>query len=280
MPGSATTRSIEGRVSARTVEAEHGARLWVVEMGRGPALVLVPGWTMAWTVFEHQIMELAETFRVIAFDPRGQGQSSTTFAGNSYRQHGHDLERVIEALGVGRFSLVGWSWGGFDAYEYLGLAGADRVDHLVVIDQPPCSFVSDLASTWGEFDLSSHREFLSEITEDRAGFADEFVGWLVARAPDARDRDWLRDMHLATTTTVAVTLAMDATFRDYTSIAEQIDGRIPVLQVVRDEDVSAARTWVNAHTPNAQVVTIRSHLGFWEDASAFNDLLGEFLAAG
>jgi pimeloyl-ACP methyl ester carboxylesterase len=260
-----------------TVDGEFGARLHAVESGVGAVVVLVPGWTMAWTVFERQLPLLAQTHRVVAFDPRGQGRSSTTFDGNTFRQHGRDLECVVDALGVHQFSLVAWSLGGFAAYSYLERAGTARVDRVVIIDQPPLSLVDDLDSTWGEFTWASFREFADQITEDRTSFAAEFVDWLVSQPLDATDRDWLTEMHLATTTTVALTLAMDGMFRDYTTVAEKLDRQLPVLQIVRDEDLDTARAWVRQHTPNARVGSITSHMAFWEDAATFNDLLIDFL---
>ena len=279
MPTSAK-RPVEDEVSVHTVSAAYGAELHVVEAGRGPVIVLVPGWTMAWTVFERQIPWLAESHRVIAFDPRGQGRSTTTFDGNSYSQHGKDLETVVDALTVERFSLVGWSASVLEAYDYLGRAGCDRVERLVLIDQTPCPYAVDTASTWYEFDWSSFRAFLTAVTEDRPAFASWFVDWMTSRPLDATDHQWLLDMHKATTTTVATTLAMDWMFRDYTAVAEAVDRRLPVLHFVADHWIEAARAWLGTHTPNTQVAPTCSHIGFWEDPAVFNSQLASFLQTG
>jgi non-heme chloroperoxidase len=274
-----SSRSIEAEVSSHTVVGDHGAELHVVEAGKGPVIVLVPGWTMSWTVFERQLPVLAQTHRVISFDPRSQRRSSTTAEGNSYSQHGHDLERVVDTLGVKRFSLVGWSWGGLDAYSYLGRAGSTRVDRLVVIDNSPCPLIDDPATGWGDFTAESFRRFGKSITEDRSAYASRFVESMLSAPLDVTDRSWLTEMHLATTTPIATTLAVSALQSDYTRTAQELDGQIPVLQVVRDEDFERAGAWLSTHMPNSRVAAIPSHIGFWEDAGGFNDVLGGFLTA-
>ena len=270
-------RRIEADITSHTVEGDHGVALHVVEAGRGPVLVLVPGWTMSWTVFERQIPALSQRYRVIAFDPRSQGRSSTTLEGNTYPQHGRDLERVVDVLGVERFSLAGWSWGGLDAYAYLEHAGSARVDRLIVIDSSPCSLMADASTGWGDFTTETFPKFGKAITENRARYADQFVESMISEPLSAADRSWLMQMHLTTTTPVATTLAVSAVQSDYTSIAEGLEGKLPVLQAVRAEDLDRASAWLAKRTPNAQVVSIPSHLGFWEDAAGFNSAISRFL---
>ena len=55
-----------------------GVEIAYAERGSGLPLVLVPGWTMSGEVFEHQLTELASSFRVITFDPRSHGRSTVT----------------------------------------------------------------------------------------------------------------------------------------------------------------------------------------------------------
>lgn len=273
-------RPVESAVSTHEIEVAHGGRLHVVEAGHGPVIVLIPGFTMAWTVFERQVPRLMQTHRVITFDPRGQGASTTTFEGNTYRQHASDLVSVLDALAIEWAALVGWSTGALEAYEYLEQRGCDRISHVVIFDQTPRPWpaADDLTSTWGESDWSSFRAGLNSLIEDRATYCDELIDWMTSRPLDPVDRAWLTEMHYATKTTVAATLAMDWMFRDYTATAESVDAARPVLHVVADENREAATPWLAAHTPNTTVETTCSHFGFWEDADAFNDQLLTFVS--
>ena len=100
---------------ARIVAAD-GVELAYTERGAGPPIVVVPGWTMSGEVFEHQLSGLAARFRVLTFDPRSHGRSTVTVAGNSYPQQGRDLLALLDALGLDRVHLVGWSYGALACY--------------------------------------------------------------------------------------------------------------------------------------------------------------------
>ena len=274
-------RPIEDDVTARWVDAAHGGRLRVVEAGSGAAVVLVPGWTMGWTAFERQIPTFARSHRVVAFDPRSQGESTTTVDGNEYAQHGRDLETVVDALGIERFALIGWSYGALACYAYLDQLGCDRVERLVVLDQTPRPYACEHEATWSEADWATFRnEMLLPLAGDRTAFVHDFIDWATSTRVQAQDREWLADMHMSTTSTVARSLLLDAFLSDYTAVAEAVDAVLPVLHIVRDDDLDAARPWLQAHTPHTRIESTRSHLGFWEHADAENEIIARFLAAG
>lgn len=272
-------RAIEDDVTTHWVDAGYGARLRVVEAGSGPAVVLVPGWTMGWTVFERQIPALSRAKRVVALDPRSQGASTRTVDGNSYAQHGRDIETVVDALGIDRFALVGWSYGAFACYAYLEYAGFGRVDHLAILDQSPRPFACEHEKTWCEGDWSFFKHhFLVPLGSDRTAFAVDFVDWMTSAPLRPADREWLVEMHAKTPIAAATALLMDAIFSDYTAIAEAADGALHVLQVVNIEDIDAAAPWLRAHTPRTQIESAASHFGFWEHSEALNEILLGFLA--
>lgn len=270
-------RPVENIVQVRVVPVEHGGELHVVERGRGPAIVLIPGWTMNWTVFEHQVELLSRSWRVIAFDPRGHGRTPATFEGNRYCQQGRDLALVVDELGVERFALVGWSFGAYAGYEYIQEAGTDRLTHFVSIDQPPCARADD-ETAWADFTWPSFAAFIDAVCERRDEFWEEFVSWLVSQTLEPDDGEWLRRMHMTTPAPVAMLLALDGMLRDYTTLVEQqLDGHVPVLHAVSEESYARAEAWLAEHSPSAQVVTIPSHMGFWEAPRQFNSSLADFL---
>ena len=55
-----------------------GVRLHYLEAGppSGHTLVLVPGWTMPAWIWMPQILAFSQRYHVVAFDPRGQGNSA------------------------------------------------------------------------------------------------------------------------------------------------------------------------------------------------------------
>ncbi len=101
-----------------------------------PALVLIHGWSQsleAWDrLFDPDVADLTERYRVVAFDLRGHGRSDGPDGAEHYqdgRAWAEDLDAVIEATcgPAVPVVLVGWSYGGFIISDYLRHRGADRV---------------------------------------------------------------------------------------------------------------------------------------------------------
>src|SRR5438128_2170711 len=90
-----------------------GVSLHYFDAGKvdAPAIVFIPGWTMAADIFEPQINGLQKDFRVVALDPRSQGDSEKTNAGNTLERRALDTKELIEHLHLKDVTLVGWSNG-------------------------------------------------------------------------------------------------------------------------------------------------------------------------
>src|SRR5215510_14251540 len=73
-------------------------KLHYIEAGKGPAIVLVPGWTMPGWIWEPQIRHFAEHFHVVALDPRSQGESEKTLNGNDAPRRARDGKELVDAL--------------------------------------------------------------------------------------------------------------------------------------------------------------------------------------
>ena len=100
----------------------------------GHVLVLIPGWTMPAWIFGPQITSFAHICRVIAFDPRGQGDSEVPASGYTAARRGQDIAELLDALRTPKAVLLGWSLGVLDSLAYVGSHGADRLSALVLID--------------------------------------------------------------------------------------------------------------------------------------------------
>src|SRR5258708_2625372 len=106
----------------RMVEVTAGVSLRVVEAGKpgdGPALVFIPGWSAGADVWGRQTEVFSKTHRVIAFDPRSQGESTKTTTGNMPETRAQDLHTLLERVGVRRTILIGWSQGVQDIAAYV-----------------------------------------------------------------------------------------------------------------------------------------------------------------
>jgi 3-oxoadipate enol-lactonase len=115
-----------------------GAELFYKSEGAGEPLLLISGFSCDQTIWDTFAPLLHSRFRVIRFDNRGIGRS-TTAAGKSVDVSGltvngmaEDAVAVLSALGIARAHVVGHSMGGQIAQELCIQAG-DRVASLSLL---------------------------------------------------------------------------------------------------------------------------------------------------
>jgi pimeloyl-ACP methyl ester carboxylesterase len=100
-------------VTAESGYVDHdNARIWYAAYGAGAPVVLLHGGMGNAGNFGFQVPALvADGYRVIVIDSRGQGRSSWDGRPYSYEQLGGDVFAVMNRLGVPRAAIVGWSDG-------------------------------------------------------------------------------------------------------------------------------------------------------------------------
>lgn len=101
------------------------------ETGGGEPLVLLHGNGEDGTYFAHQIAHFSQRFRVLALDTRGHGKSPRGEAPFTIRQFARDLLAFLDARGIERAHLLGFSDGGNIALVFA-LAHPERVGKLVL----------------------------------------------------------------------------------------------------------------------------------------------------
>lgn len=89
-----------------------GGSLHVVERGHGRPLVLLHGVTLQWWVWGAQFNTLADRYRVIAWDMRGHGRSTTGTDGVTLEAVADDLATLLVELDLRNTVVVGHSMGG------------------------------------------------------------------------------------------------------------------------------------------------------------------------
>lgn len=111
------------------------------EGGDGPPLLLLHGYPQTGAMWHRVAPRLAEAFRVVVPDLRGYGRSHKPalrddHAQMSKRVMGHDMVEVMDAMGHGRFLVVGHDRGGRVAHR-LAADMPGRVRALAVLDIAP-----------------------------------------------------------------------------------------------------------------------------------------------
>ncbi len=125
-------------VSARPTQAAdlfaviNGTRLHYRDEGRGPAVLLVHGWTLDLEMWNPQVSALRDTFRLIRLDRRGHGLSEGIPAPE---RDCEDLIALCDHLALPRVALIGMSQG---VRGVLGFAcAAPARVYALILDGPP-----------------------------------------------------------------------------------------------------------------------------------------------
>ncbi len=159
LAGSGTPAAVAAAASAATGSACSGERDFSAADGtrlhftdrcppggaaaNSPPLVLIPGWAMPATIWKAQLEHFAAQRRVMALDPRGQGQSATGPVDHPPSVRAHDIEAFLVAAGLDDAVLVGWSLAVQELLVHASLHGQARVrcygfvDNSVRDNPPP-----------------------------------------------------------------------------------------------------------------------------------------------
>ncbi|HWE46906.1 MAG TPA: alpha/beta hydrolase [Caulobacteraceae bacterium] len=134
------SRAFAAPVESRFFTTSDGVRLHYLEAGPqdGETMVFVPGWRMPAWIFDRQIEAFSKAnpkaFHVVAFDPRGQGESDAPAQGYDPERRGKDLAELIDHLGPKPVLIVAWSLGVLDTLTYVTERGDSRIAGLVLVD--------------------------------------------------------------------------------------------------------------------------------------------------
>jgi pimeloyl-ACP methyl ester carboxylesterase len=109
-----------------------GAQLVYDVVGDGPAVVLVHGFGLDMRMWDLQIEDLAQSFRVVRYDCRGFGRTGPFDPSVPYT-HSADLVALLDHLAISEAALVGLSFGGRVAMQ-TALLAPERTRALVLLD--------------------------------------------------------------------------------------------------------------------------------------------------
>jgi len=140
-----------------TKQTLDGIDIFVISQGTGQPVFILGGPWFGHSYLNQLQSELAKHFRVIAYDPRGSGQSSQlsedqiTLAG-----HIRDLENLRQALKVDKMNLVGHSMGALAALLYASEHYAAMGSLVLLHPGPP--FDREMRKTLQRAFSSGHSE--------------------------------------------------------------------------------------------------------------------------
>lgn len=123
----------------REITSFDGVPLNVVESGNpaGTPIVFLHGFSQSYLSFVPQLQDpqLVSRHRLIAIDLRGHGASGKPWLREAYAGHlpwARDVRAVVDALQLSAPVIVGWSFGGFVAMDYVREYGPQAVTALLL----------------------------------------------------------------------------------------------------------------------------------------------------
>jgi non-heme chloroperoxidase len=255
---------------SRFFATSDGVRLHYLEAGPpgGHTIVFVPGWTMPAWIWEPQIQVFARHYHVVAFDPRGQGDSDAPPSGYEPGRRGQDIAELISNLAPVPALLVGWSLGVLDTLAFVRSHGDLEVAGLVLVDnsvgeEPPPPAPRHHVVPVLPRDVAMHR-FVTAMFRSRQ--SDAYL-------------DRLTEATLHTPERARRALLNYPFPRTYWRDALYSTDK-PVLYVVRPGWLSEQAANLAHNRPGTQVAVFSDagHALFVDDAVRFNALLAGFLA--
>jgi pimeloyl-ACP methyl ester carboxylesterase len=122
---------------SQSIEVAPHVSLHILEGGKAsaqPTLVLIPGWRLTANIWSRQIESFSRDRRVIAIDPRSQGDSTKTDEGDTPEQRARDYHVLLNSVHAGKIVLVGWSQGVQDVAAYIDQFGTEGIAAIVLVD--------------------------------------------------------------------------------------------------------------------------------------------------
>lgn len=147
-----------------------------------PEILFLHGLGQSRLAWNNQVQALSDRFRVVTWDMRGHGDSDKPETIEAYSNAGlwaDDVRAVIDAAGLQRPTLVGWSLGGYIVGQYLAkygtgnIAGVNLVDAVTKFDY----------TLFGASGLEYSPGMTSPDLAVRTASIVDFLGACFARAP-------------------------------------------------------------------------------------------------
>ncbi len=143
--------------------------------GSGRPVVLIHGWPLSAETWALQVPALvASGYRVISYDRRGFGRSSTGPA-YDYDALARDLAGLIESLDLTDATLVGFSMGGGEVSRYLSRHGSQRIRSVVFAASVTPFMMASEGNPDGPLTSSAAEKMEAQLRADRPAFFDDFT---------------------------------------------------------------------------------------------------------
>jgi non-heme chloroperoxidase len=262
------------------IATSDGIRIHYVSNGEKNShspMIFIPGWSFTSQIWQTQLEHFAKHRRVIAIDPRSQGESTKTDGDNTPEARARDLREIIQQLELKNVILVGWSQGVQDVAAYVEQFGTDSIAGFVLVDSPFSS---------GPAEIKLHPEFSQQLFELMAIYSahpKEYYAGMVKSiikheiSPEQLHQLTTNSEKMSTTSGLAM-LVTDLFTVDRRPVLKKLSKPTLIIASAESKELESQRE-MQRSIPNAQleVVSEAGHAVFIDQRKKFNHLLDLFL---
>ena len=248
-----------------------GVRLHYLEAGSGPAIVFVPGWTNPAWIWEPQILHFSKNYRVVALDPRSQGESEQVTDGLYPERRSQDIKELMDHLQLPPAVLVGFSMGVWEVLSYVDQFGTEALRGVVLVDAP-------IGSEPNTQELNEFFGLIKQFSMNRRQWMEQFLPVAFKKPQPEAYLERLRAASLKVPTSTAIALLAAYWGRDWRPVLAKLDK--PVLYTITKPGESQGKM-LKAKLPSARVELFpeAGHVLFADETERFNAVLEEFAQA-
>src|ERR1700730_12552252 len=262
-----------------TVKTPDGLTIAAQEWGNpnGPEILFVHGFSQSYLSWMRQTdSDLAKEFHIVTYDLRGHGNSDKPLDAARYRDSkawGDEVQAVIDAAGLKRPVLVGWSYSGRVILDYVATHGAGGISGINFVDASIKFIPEYVGDNLKNLPLMASEDMLTNINATRV-----FLHGCFSKQPSADDFETMLAFNMMVPPKVRAGLGGRPL--DATAVMSKLT--IPVLVSHGAEDKNAkldTAKYTASVIPGAKLSVYDGigHSPFYEDAPRFNSELAAFV---
>ena len=264
-----------------TVTTPDGLTIAAQEWGNpnGPGIVFIHGFSQSSLSWMRQTnSDLAKDFHIVTYDLRGHGNSDKPLDAARYRDGkawADEVQAVIDAAGLKRPVLVGWSYAGRVISDYVTNRGAAGIAGINFVDASIKFIPEYVGDNLKNLPLMASEDMVTNINATRV-----FLHGCFSKQPSADDFETMLAFNMMVPPKVRAGLGGRPL--DATAVMSKLT--IPVLVTHGAEDKNAkvdAAKFTASTIPGAKLSIYDGvgHSPFYEDAPRFNGELAALVRA-
>lgn len=264
---------------ALAVTTPDGLTISAQEWGNpnGPGIVFIHGFSQSHLSWMRQTdSDLAKEFHIVTYDLRGHGNSDKPLEAARYRDSkawGDEVQAVIDAAGLKRPVLVGWSYAGRVISDYVATRGAGGIAGLDFVDASIKFIPEYVGDNLKNLPLMASEDMLTNINATRV-----FLHGCFSRQPSTDDFETMLAFNMMVPPKVRAGLSGRPL--DATEIMSKLTLPVLVSHGAEDKNAKLATAQYTASViPGAKLSVYEGigHSPFYEDAPRFNGELAAFV---